>query len=313
MGSYGGMERKLAEAAGLPFEGILTGKWRRYFAVQNGVDLLKIPLGTAQAFLKLLKLRPSVVFSKGGFVGVPVVLAAGMIGIPVYIHESDAIPGLATKLCAPFARKIFLGYAEAEKGLQRYKKKLQTVGNPVREDLFEGSAAAARKWAGFVGKKPVLLVMGGSSGSLEINKKIEKEKKAIMEEYAVVHITGEGKNGGAGSAAVRKKDFIAVPFVGEEIKDLYALASLALTRAGAGALAELEALQIPALLFPLGMNASRGDQVANAKALCKKSKYYRIGDTSLPLREQLAALPKRPPRPPRATQNATQIIAHTLT
>jgi len=263
-----------------------------------------------QAFFKLLRHRPKVVFSKGGYVGFPVVFAAWLLGIPVMIHESDAIPGLATKMCAPFAQKIFLGYEAAAEALNHVANKLEVVGNPVRLDLYDGKITVAKKWTGFSGKRPVLLVMGGSSGSLELNKKIEKQKKELMKVYDIVHVTGEGKSTRSKSIPSNNKSYVSVPFVGEKLKDLYALASLALTRAGAGTLAELEALQIPALLFPLGTHASRGDQIANAQALCKKSNLYRLGEDVPTLLSQLAKLPARPTR--HVENSATERIALTL-
>lgn len=282
-----------------------TGKLRRYFDLRNFVDVFKIPVGVVQAFLKLLKHRPKAVFSKGGYVGFPVVFSAWLIGIPAMIHESDAIPGLATKMCAPFAQKIFLGYEEAAEALDHDADKVEVVGNPVRLDLYDGKVAAAKKWTGFNGKKPVLLVMGGSTGSLELNKKIEKQKKELMEVYDIIHITGAGKG-----RMKKEKGYVATPFVGADLRDLYALASLALTRAGAGTLAELEALQLPALLFPLGTHASRGDQIANAEALCKKSSLYRLGEDVPTLLSQLAKLPKRPAT--HIVNSATERIALSL-
>jgi UDP-N-acetylglucosamine--N-acetylmuramyl-(pentapeptide) pyrophosphoryl-undecaprenol N-acetylglucosamine transferase len=269
------------------------------------MDLFRVPVGVVQAFFKLLRLRPKAVFSKGGYVAFPVVFAAWLLGIPVYIHESDAMPGLTTRLCAPFAKKIFLGFEEAAEALDRYTSKLEVVGNPIRLDLYEGKATRGKKWTGFSGKKPVLLIMGGSSGSHELNQKVEAEKKALLEQYDIVHITGDGK-----AKSVRQKNYIAVPYVGEEIKDLYALASLALTRAGAGALAELEALQVPALLFPLGLHASRGDQIANATALCNRSDLCRILEPNKTLLPQLMLLPARPTK--MIESGTTQKIALTL-
>lgn len=264
-----------------------------------------MPVGIVQAFLKLLKHRPKVVFSKGGYVGFPVVFAAWMIGIPVFIHESDAKAGLTTRMSAPFARKIFLGYQEAEDSLDHYKQKLEVVGNPVRLNLYDGKAAAAKKWTGFTGKRPVLLVMGGSTGSAQLNLKVEAQKKSLTTVYDIVHLTGEGKG-----IVKKEKSYVSAPFAAENLKDLYALASLALTRAGAGTLSELEALQLPALLFPLGLHASRGDQVLNAEALCNKSHLYHLIDETAPLTQQLKKLPKRPEH--HVENSATQVIALTL-
>lgn len=309
IGSYHGIERGLCKEADIHFEAITTGKLRRYFSLHNVLDFFRVPIGIVQSFFKLLHLRPNVVFSKGGFVGFPVVFAAWLIGIPVLIHESDAIPGLATKLSAPFAKKIFLGFEEAARSLHRYSEKLEVVGNPIRLDLEEGSAKAGLKWAGFDGKKPVLLVMGGSGGSEQLNKLVEAELADFLSEFDVVHTTGEGKSS-AKPSLLQKKHYVAVPFLRKELKDVLAMSSVVICRAGANTLAELETLQIPALLYPLGRHASRGDQLANAKALCKRSSLFRVAE------EQRAAMPQLlllPPRPSSPIENAcTQKIAFTL-
>lgn len=312
IGSYAGLERRLCEEAKIPFEAIHTGKLRRYFSLRNFFDLFRIPVGIVQAFFKLLRLRPKVVFSKGGFVGFPVVFAAWLIGIPVLIHESDAIPGLATKMSAPFAKKIFLGYEEAAEALEHYKNKLEFVGNPVRLGLYDGDAKKGLKWAGFDGKNPVLLVMGGSGGSAQLNTLVENEKEKLLEQYDLVHITGPS----AKPSDPQKKHYAAAPFIGEELKDVFAITSVAICRAGANTLAELEALQIPALLYPLGKHASRGDQWANAQALCSESSLYRIAEEGKPALTQLLLLPPRPssaePSGPFVKSASTQKMAFTL-
>lgn len=289
MGGGRGVEQELCRKAGLSFETISTGKWRRYWDLRNILDVFRISIGTIQAFLILLKKRPDKVFSKGGYVSFPVVFSAWLIGIPVLIHESDAVPGLATRLCAPFAQMIFLGYAEAGKFLDRYKEKLEVMGNPVRLSLYEGQATRAKKWMGFTGNKPVLLVVGGSSGSEQLNTLISQEKAALKEVFDVVHLTGEGKG-----LPKKEKHYVSLPYADAELADLYALASLALSRAGASALAELETLQIPALLFPLGLHASRGDQVKNAEALCLRSSLYRCYEADKSALSQILLLPTRP-------------------
>lgn len=291
MGSTHGMEKKICEEAKIPYEAILTGKIRRYFDWRNVADLVKIPIGVLQAFTKLLKNRPQVVFSKGGFVAFPVVVAAWMLGIPVLIHESDAIPGLATKWTAPFARRIYLGYEAAGEGLKSYRHKLEVVGNPIRLKLYEGERKRGLKWAGFDEKKPILLVAGGGSGSLQLNHLVQQEKKKLLESYDIIHIYGQGKG-----KPLRQKHYVAVPYIGEGIEDVYESSSLAVSRAGANTLAEWEALQIPALLYPLGRLASRGDQVVNAQELCKKSSLHHIADEGKTLVSQLKNLPKRPSR-----------------
>ncbi len=291
IGSRRGIERELVRRKGIPFEHIATGKLRRYFSLLNFIDLFRIPLGIIQAFFKLGRLKPNIIFSKGGFVGFPVVVAGWLRRIPVIIHESDAIPGLATKLCAPFAKKILLGYKEAELELQKHSSKIEVIGNPIRPEILKGSISKAKRLTGFNGKKPVLLIMGGSAGAQQLNQIIKKEKARLTEIFDVIHITGKGKG-----RKQKTKSYFSIPYIHDELKDLYALASLALSRAGANSLAELEALQIPTLLYPLGRYASRGDQMANTQAMTQKYKIFQLADENKEAHSQLLLMPPRPNR-----------------
>jgi UDP-N-acetylglucosamine--N-acetylmuramyl-(pentapeptide) pyrophosphoryl-undecaprenol N-acetylglucosamine transferase len=312
------------------FTSISTGKLRRYFDVKNLIDLFRIPFGTFQAWRKLrptrvaersaaerptsarltspkviTKQKPNLVFSKGGFVGVPVVWAAWLRKIPVVIHESDAIPGLATKLTAPFAKAILLAYDQARPALKKYEKKIHIVGNPVRPEIFTGSKEKALKWTGFTGEKPVLIIMGGSSGAQELNHIVREEKERLSEIYDVIHITGKGKGN-----AQKFPNYISVPYVHEELKDLYALVTHVITRAGANTLAELEALGIPSLLYPLGHHQSRGDQWRNATAMIQQCDYVRIASRENTAHSQLILLPQR--RHQKKRQNSVESIAMLL-
>lgn len=305
IGSKKGIEKTLVPAAEIHFETIHTGKWRRYFSLENAIDFFRIPLGVWESFWKLGRMKPQVVFSKGGFVGLPVVWAAWLRRIPVVIHDSDAIPGLATKWSAPFAEKIVLAYETAHMQLSRYEEKIEVVGNPVRLSLFDGSKKRALKMTGFDGKKPVLLVMGGSSGSEQINTVVEKEKEQWLQKFDLIHISGRKK--GLARATAHS---IEMAYVNKGMNDLYALASLALTRAGANTLAELQALQIPSLLYPLGTHASRGDQLANAQVATMESELFVIANENEPALPQLLALPERPQS--KSTNTATEKIAWLL-
>ncbi|MEK7146593.1 MAG: glycosyltransferase, partial [Patescibacteria group bacterium] len=273
----------------IPFYGVTTGKLRRYFDLRNFADCFRVPFGVLEAWVKLGRLKPDLVFSKGGFVAFPVVFAAWMRGITVVIHESDSVPGLSTKMCAPFAKIIVLGYREAEKGLGKYAKKALVLGIPIRKEILEGDKKKALKLLGFSGEKPVLLVMGGSGGSQEVNNRILSEKVELGKKYDVLHLLGSGKG-----KSVREPHYVALPFVDEEeLRHYYALASLALSRAGATALAELEALMLPTLLYPLGLESSRGDQIANAKVMAAKYDFFIIANPKKSVLEQLKKLPKR--------------------
>ncbi len=267
--------------AGIPFESISVGKFRRYFDLRNFLDLFRIPIGVAQAWWKLGRLRPNLVFSKGGFVAFPVVVAAWIRGIPVLTHESDAVLGLATRLIAPFADKVLLGFdIDCPRG--------HFVGNPIRKELLTGNAKNAQKICGFDGKRKVLLVMGGSTGSEQLNKVVSDELKELIKHFDVVHITGKGKG-----QSTKSPHYYSVPYI-HEMADFLALASLALSRSGANALAELETLQIPTLLYPLGLAGSRGDQQANAAAVSANSTLFKIADESKSAISQLLKLPSRP-------------------
>ncbi len=283
IGSRAGLESELVPRAGIRFESVSVGKFRRYFSLTNFLDLFRIPLGIFSAWLKIGRIKPDLVFSKGGFVSFPVVVAAWLRDVPILTHESDAILGLATRLIAPFAEKVLLGW-DIPLG-----KKFVYVGNPVRNEILKGRARRALSVCGFDGKRPVLLAMGGSTGSKQLNEIILREKIALEKHYDIVHITGEGKG-----RLRREKHYYSVPYMHEEIKDFFALASLALSRAGANALSELETLQIPTLLYPLGLAGSRGDQIANAGALAARSKLFLIANPKKSALEQLLKLPKRP-------------------
>lgn len=288
VGSIKGMERAMVEDHGLPFYGIQSGKLRRYFSVENFLDLFRIPVGVLQAWRILGRLKPSCVFSKGGFVAFPVVLAARLRGIPVLIHESDAVAGLTTRLCARWAQKILLAYPSAEAGLSRYKDKIEVCGNPIRPEITEGDAELAKRITGFSGERPVLLVMGGSSGSSQLNGLIDREKEVLTKDFDLIHLTG-----GRHLERVSEPHYWAAGFVGIEMKDLYALSTHAVSRAGANSLAELEALGLPTLLYPLGRDASRGDQIVNAQHMAEKHEFMVVADEMAPLHAQLLRLPSR--------------------
>lgn len=308
IGSYRGPEKKLVKAEGIHYEAVFTGKLRRYFDLRNFTDLIKLPLGFFQAWVKLGRLKPDVVFSKGGFVAVPVVIAAWLRRIPVLIHESDAIPGLTTKISARFAWEIFTAYENAKHELGHFAKKTEVLGNPIRDSIFKGSKTAAKKLTKFSGKRPVLLVMGGSTGAKQINDLIAHNLDELTKTYDIIHLTGEGKG-----RKKKSKHYFAMPYANKEIPDLYALSDLALSRAGANSLAEFEALQLPTLLYPLGMHSSRGDQLANAQEKSMHFKFFKIIDEDKNLIPQLKKLPKRKPlKKNQMKAEATDLIAERI-
>jgi UDP-N-acetylglucosamine--N-acetylmuramyl-(pentapeptide) pyrophosphoryl-undecaprenol N-acetylglucosamine transferase len=269
----GGVEKGLVHAAGVPFFEISTGKLRRYFSIQNFLDIGRIVLGFFQAFSLMLQLRPSVVFSKGGFVAVPVTLAAWICRIPVVTHESDVSPGLANKIIAPFSRKILYTFPETGKYLPPSRSEM--VGTPVRQDLFGGSAEKGRSICGFADDKPILLVMGGSQGAQRINEALKAILPRITGDLNVVHLTGKGKSIGYSGPGYKGFEFL-----GEDLKDVFAATSMVVSRAGANSIFEILALKKPMLLIPLEVG-SRGDQILNAKSFTEKGWAMTLSETKM--------------------------------
>ena len=206
------------------------------------------------------KLKPDIVFSKGGFVTVPVVIAAGKRHIPAIIHESDMTPGLANKLCLSHASKICCNFPETVKNLPAEKAVL--TGTPIRQELLHGDSKRAREYCGFAADKPVLLVIGGSLGAASVNENIRKILPDLLKEFQVIHICGKGKT----DASIQMDGYIQYEYVQEQLPDMFALADIVISRAGANAICELAALAKPNLLIPLSAKASRGDQILNARS-----------------------------------------------
>ena len=265
IGSYNGIEKKLIEEQKVPYYGIASGKLRRYFDWKNFTDPFRVVKGLVQARKLLKKLGPDVVFSKGGFVSVPVVRAAAMLHIPVIIHESDMTPGLANKLAFPFADKVCCNFPETVKHLPKGKAVL--TGSPIRRELLTGNAAAGREMTGFTEQKPVLLIIGGSLGSVAVNTAIRNILDKLLETFQIVHLCGKGNldedlQGRAG--------YVQYEYIGKELPDLFAMCDIVVSRAGANAICELLALKKSALLIPLSAAASRGDQILNARSFEKQ-------------------------------------------
>jgi UDP-N-acetylglucosamine--N-acetylmuramyl-(pentapeptide) pyrophosphoryl-undecaprenol N-acetylglucosamine transferase len=266
IGSSTGPEQQLVEGAGIPFHAIATGKLRRYFSWRNFTDPFRVALGGLQAFALLGKLKPELVFSKGGFVAVPVVYAARWRGIPVILHESDLTPGLANRLCLPLCSRVCVSFPETLDyltGAARAKGAL--TGSPIRPELFAGTREAGLAYLGFTPDKPVLLVMGGSLGAKSVNEALRANLDWILREYQVVHLCGKGWLVQADRPGYRQFEF-----VGAELADVMAAADLVVSRAGANSLFELLALRKPMLLIPLPGRASRGDQILNAESFATR-------------------------------------------
>jgi UDP-N-acetylglucosamine--N-acetylmuramyl-(pentapeptide) pyrophosphoryl-undecaprenol N-acetylglucosamine transferase len=254
------VERKIVADWDLEYYGIPSGKLRRYFSFQNFTDIFRIMAGFFKARKILRKKRPSYLFSKGGFVSVPPVLAARSLGIPVFTHDSDVTPGLATRINSPFARKIFLPYRKSlDYTSPKYRVKCIVSGNPVRKEFFTGKAEKGREFVGAPDNVPLLLVLGGSLGAEQINTLVEKNLDALSEFCFVVHQTGSNN-----FSPLEHDNYYRAPYFNEELYDIMAAAGGALTRCGATSLWELTASKTPLLMMPL-IAGSRGDQPYNAR------------------------------------------------
>ena len=265
IGSYEGMERVMIEKLGINYIGIASGKLRRYKSVKNLTDPFRVLKGFSESMKILKRLKPDIVFSKGGFVTVPVVFAAKRCKIPTIIHESDMSPGLANRLCIPKADYVLANFPEALEKLP--KKKGILSGTPIRQELFAGDREKGLRFCGFTGEKPVLLVVGGSLGALAINEAVRKILPKLIEKFDVVHLCGKGK---FDETLKDMKGYVQFEYVNEEMKDIFKVTELAISRAGANAICELLALRIPNILIPLPAKASRGDQILNAASFKKQ-------------------------------------------
>lgn len=265
IGSYDGIEKKLIEEFNIPYFGISSGKLRRYFDIKNFTDPFKVLKGYSEASKLMKKIKPDVVFSKGGFVTVPVVIAAHRKKIPTIIHESDMTPGLANKLCIPSATKICCNFPETISHLPEGKANL--TGSPIRAELLSGNKEQARKFCGFSDDKPVVLIIGGSLGAAAVNDAVRKILPQLLPKYNVIHLCGKGK---LDESLKGTSGYVQYEYIKKELADLFALADVVISRAGANAICELLALKKPNILIPLPAAASRGDQILNANSFKKQ-------------------------------------------
>ncbi|MBE5898414.1 MAG: undecaprenyldiphospho-muramoylpentapeptide beta-N-acetylglucosaminyltransferase [Lachnospiraceae bacterium] len=265
IGSYNGIEKELIKKQGIEYFGISSGKLRRYFDVKNFTDPFRVMKGYSEAKKILKHTKPDVVFSKGGFVTVPVVYAAKKLHIPVIIHESDLTPGLANKLAIPNATYVCHNFPETANHLPEEKSRL--TGCPIRKELFEGDREKGLKFLGFQGNKPVLMIIGGSTGAKVINETVRESLDILTQRFDIVHLCGKDKLDTNYNDVAGYKQF---EYISDELNDIFAASDVVISRAGANAICELLALCKPHLLIPLSANASRGDQILNAKSFKKQ-------------------------------------------
>lgn len=267
IGSKKGMEKGLIEATGTKYYGISSGKLRRYFDWKNFSDPFRVMNGFFEAKRILRKIKPDVIFSKGGFVSVPVVLAAKALHIPAVIHESDMTPGLANRIALRGATTVCCNFPETVEKLQG--NRAIWTGTPIRQELFSGDANRGLSFCGFdsTNDKPVLLIIGGSQGSVFINNAVRGSLDELLKDFRIIHLCGKGN---LDESLKNREGYAQYEFISKELPDLFAAADIIISRAGANAIFELLALKKPNILIPLGLNASRGDQILNARSFEKQ-------------------------------------------
>lgn len=270
IGTENGIERKLIEEEKIKYHIISSGKLRRYFDIKNFTDPFKVIKGVFEAKSIIKKEKPDIVFSKGGFVSVPVVLGAYFNKIPIIIHESDITPGLANKISMPYATKICVTFEEAMEHINKNKAVL--TGSPIRNELFKGSRIKAKEFCGFEDNKPVILVTGGSLGSRIINECVRESLEGLLKNFNVIHLCGKGN---LEKSLKVVEGYAQFEYIKEELSDLMQLADIVISRAGSNTIFELLALKKPNILIPLSAKASRGDQILNANSF-KKSGYSKV-------------------------------------
>lgn len=261
IGSENGIERQLINDVNqVTYFGISTGKLRRYLDWNNVKDPFRVMKGVLQATRLIKKQKPNVIFSKGGFVSVPVIFGAWLNRVPVVIHESDITPGLANKISIPFATKVCTTFPETKQHLRT--NKAEYVGAIVREELKEGSASRGLTLCKFTKDKPILFIVGGSLGSQRINQVIRANLNKLLSDFQIVHICGKGEI----DSSLSSEGYKQYEYVNEELPDILAMSDIVISRAGSNLLFELLALRKPMLLIPLSKKASRGDQLLNAQS-----------------------------------------------
>ena len=276
IGSKNGIEKELMANFDIPYYGISSGKLRRYFDVKNFTDPFRILKGYGEASRIIKQVKPDVIFSKGGFVTVPVVKAAKRRNVPCVLHESDISPGLANRLCLSSASAVCAKFPETLSHLP--KDKAYLTGSPIRRELFSGNRLEGLKMCGFTADKPVILVIGGSLGSVRVNEAVREILPELLKKYQVIHLCGKDK---VDSSLEGTEGYVQYEYIQKELCDLLDAADLVISRAGANAICELLALHKPNILIPLSLEASRGDQILNAESFERQGFSYVIKEEEL--------------------------------
>ena len=277
VGSKCGMEKEIVTKSNdrIEFLSIRAGKLRRYFSLQNIVDIFSIGLGVIEAFIIIKKCKPDIVFSKGGFVSFPVVFAAWLNMVPVLIHESDVTPGLSNKLSGIFASKIFSTFTETSKYINN--NKLEYIGPIIRSGFKNANYKKGYEYCGFNENMPVILVMGGSLGSENINKAIRRDLNKLISDFQIVHICGKGNV----DKSIKCDNYKQFEYINDRFPDVLAISQLVVARAGSNSIFEFLFMKKPMILIPLPLKSSRGDQILNAKIFKEKGYCEVIDDVDL--------------------------------
>lgn len=267
IGSNDGMDRRMVENSGVQFFGIPTAKLRRYFSLQNFLDFFRFPMSIWQARKIIKEWKPDVVFATGGFVSVPVILAANIFKVPVILYESDTVPGMANRLCFKRADKICLSFEESIARIGAVNsKKIVVTGPALRETIFGGDKMRGYKFTKMNQHRPALLIVGGSQGAEQINKLVALCLDELLKKFQIVHVRGRGKL----DISLHRQGYVQYEYLDKELADVYAMCDMVVSRGGANSLAEIAALGKKALIIPLGRHASRGEQIENAKVYARK-------------------------------------------
>ncbi|WP_250278408.1 undecaprenyldiphospho-muramoylpentapeptide beta-N-acetylglucosaminyltransferase [[Clostridium] colinum] len=264
IGSKDGIEKTLIKPLDIDYYEISTGKLRRYLDFKNITDSFRVTKGVTDATSIIKKIKPNIIFSKGGFVSVPVVIGGYFNKVPIIIHESDISPGLANKISIPFAKKVCTTFPEALENIPKNKAIL--TGTPIRVELFEGSKDQGLKICNFKNNKPIILVMGGSLGSVKINTILRECLDVLLKDFNIIHLCGKNNV----DRSINKEGYYQIEYATDELKHFLAVSNLVVSRAGSNAICEFLALKKPNLLIPLSKNASRGDQILNANSFKKQ-------------------------------------------
>lgn len=256
-------------AEGIAIKEVNAGKFRRYFSLDNFLDIFKVLIGIDEAIFHIIRFKPDVVFSKGGFASVPAVVAASYTMVPILTHESDTVPGMANKFIGKFASKIFISFPATRRYFPDYK--IVVSGNPIREDILHGDKNRAQRFFNLRENLPVVLVFGGSQGAQNINELLLGSLPKLLEKFQIIHVCGsknysgfERKIGDMPLSPEARKRYKSYAYLGEEMKDAFALSDFVVSRAGANSLSEIIALKKPSLIIPLP-GAANNHQYQNAK------------------------------------------------